>query len=127
MSVQRGEIIRINLNPTSGRERGLETADSKAGGTLSRSGKARPCLVISNTKFNHRRKMVIVLPITNTIKPKIKTLVPLPNNLSITGSVDTEQVRNLDLSDRWWKTTGVILDLDLTNYMVGMLTVLLSC
>ena len=112
MSVQRGEIIRINLNPTSGREQ---------------QGKARPCLVISNTKFNHRRKMVIALPITNTIKPKIKTLVPLPDNISITGSVDTEQVRNLDLNDRWWKTTSVILDEDLTNYMVGMLTTLLSC
>ncbi|MEM8830262.1 MAG: type II toxin-antitoxin system PemK/MazF family toxin [Cyanobacteria bacterium P01_G01_bin.19] len=111
MSVQRGEIIRINLNPTSGREQ---------------QGKARPCLVISNTKFNRRRKMVIVLPITNTIKPQIKTLVPLPDNLSITGSVDTEQVRNLDLNNRWWKTTGVVLGEDFTNYMVGMLTILLS-
>ncbi|MEM9276066.1 MAG: type II toxin-antitoxin system PemK/MazF family toxin [Cyanobacteria bacterium P01_F01_bin.143] len=112
MSVQRGEIVRINLNPTSGREQ---------------RGKARTCLVISNSKFNDRRKMVIVLPITNTVKPQIKTLVPLPDNLSITGSVDTEQVRNLDLSDRWWKTTGVILDRELTDYMVGMLTILLSC
>ena len=112
MSIQRGEIIRINFNPTSGREQ---------------QGKARPCLVISNTKFNHRRKMVIVLPITNTIKPQIKTLVSLPDNLSITGSVDTEQVRNLDLSDRWWETTNVVLDRDLTNRMVGMLATLLSC
>ena len=111
MSVQRGEIVRINLNPTSGREQ---------------QGKARPCLVISNTKFNHRRKMVIVLPITNTIKRKIKTLVPLPDNLLITGSVDTEQVRNLDLSDRWWKTTSVVLNRDFTDYIVGMLTTLLS-
>ena len=111
MNVQRGEIIRINLNPTSGREQ---------------QGKARPCLVISNTKFNHRRKMVIVLPITNTVKPQVKTLVPLPDNSSITGSVDTEQVRNLDLSDRCWKTTGVVIDPDLTDYMVGMLTTLLS-
>lgn len=110
MSVQRGEIIKINLNPTSGKEQ---------------QGKARPCLVISNTKFNHRRQMVIVLPITNTIRPQIKTLVPLPDNLSITGSVDTEQIRNLDLSDRCWKTTGIILDQDLTDYMVGMLTTLL--
>ena len=111
MSIQRGEIVRINLNPTSGREQ---------------QGKAIPCIVISDTKFNHRRKMVIVLPITNTIKPKIKTLVPLPDNLSITGSVDTEQVRNLDLNDRWWKTTGIVLDPKLTDYVVGMLTTLLS-
>ncbi|MEL7078989.1 MAG: type II toxin-antitoxin system PemK/MazF family toxin [Cyanobacteria bacterium J06648_1] len=120
MSVERGEIIRINLNPTSGRILKDTPTDKQ-------QGKARPCLVISNTKFNHRRKMVIVLPITNTIKPKIKTLVPLPDDLSVTGSVDTEQVRNLDLSGRWWKTTGVVIDRDLTNYMVGMLTTLLSC
>ena len=119
MNVQRGEIVRINLNPTSGRALKDTPSDKQ-------QGKARPCLVISNSKFNHRRKMVIVLPITNTIKPQIKTLVPLPDNLSITGSVDTEQVRNLDLSDRWWKTTGIILDQDLTDYMVGMLTTLLS-
>ena len=111
MNIQRGEIIRINLNPTSGREQ---------------RGKARPCLVISNSKYNNRRKMVIVLPITNTIRPQVKTLVPLPENLSITGSVDTEQVRNLDLNDRWWKSTGVILDENFTDYMVKMLTTLLS-
>ena len=70
--------------------------------------------------------MVIVLPIINTIKPQIKTLVPLPNNLKITGSADTEQVRNLDLNDRWWKTTGVILSENFTDYIVQMLTTLLS-
>ena len=110
MNVVRGEIIRVNLNPTKGREQ---------------QSQARPCLVISNTKYNQRREMAIVLPITNTIKPKIKTLVPLPDNLSITGSVDTEQVRNIDLKDRWWKTTGVVLDDELCNRMVAMLTILL--
>ncbi|WP_019503607.1 hypothetical protein [Pleurocapsa sp. PCC 7319] len=81
---------------------------------------ARKIQVVAN--LNHRRKTIIVLRITNTIKPKIKTLVPLPDNLSITGSVDTEQVRNLALGDRWWKITGVVLDRDLTDYyMVGIL------
>ena len=111
MSVARGEIIRVNLNPTQGREQ---------------QGRARPCLVISNTKFNQRRKMAIVLPITNTVKPSIKTLVPLPDNLSITGSVDTEQVRNIDLEDRWWKTTEQILDRQECDRMVAMLTILIT-
>ena len=110
MNVVRGEIIRVNLNPTQGREQ---------------QGLARPCLVISNTKFNQRRKMAVVLPITNTVKPNIKTLVPLPNNLSIIGSVDTEQVRNIDLANRWWKTTGVVLDYELCDRMVAMLIILL--
>lgn len=111
MSVVRGEIIRVNLNPTQGREQ---------------QGRARPCLVISNTKFNQRRKMAIVLPITNTVKPNIKTLVPLPNNLSVTGSVDTEQVRNIDLENRWWKTDSIVLEPELCDRMVAMLTILVT-
>ncbi|MGL6344523.1 MAG: type II toxin-antitoxin system PemK/MazF family toxin [Waterburya sp.] len=111
MSVVRGEIIRVNLNPTQGREQ---------------QGKARPCLVVSNTKFNQRRKMAIVLPITNTIKPSIKTLVPLPNNLSITGSVDTEQVRNIDLENRWWKTSSIVLQPEFCDRMVAMLTIIIK-
>jgi hypothetical protein len=37
MDIERGEVIRINLNPISGREQ---------------SGNARPCLVISHTRYN---------------------------------------------------------------------------
>lgn len=110
MNVVRGEIIRVNLNPTQGREQ---------------QGRARPCLVISNTKFNRRRKMAIVLPITNTVKPNIKTLILLPKGISIKGSVDTEQVRNIDLEDRWWKTSGVVLERELCERMVAMLVILL--
>ncbi|NJL52710.1 MAG: type II toxin-antitoxin system PemK/MazF family toxin [Hydrococcus sp. SU_1_0] len=80
MKLQRGEIIRVNLNPTEGREQ---------------QGNARPCLVLSSTQFNNRRGgIVIVSPITNTIKPEIKTLVQLPDGLTITGSVVAEQVLN---------------------------------
>lgn len=64
MSIQRGEIIRVNLNPTQGREQ---------------AGNARPCLVISHTKYNASRQgIVIVMPITSTIKPEIKLMIPIP-------------------------------------------------
>jgi mRNA-degrading endonuclease toxin of MazEF toxin-antitoxin module len=83
MNLQRGEIIRINLNPTQGREQ---------------QGNARPCIILSSTSFNQRRQgIVIVLPITSIIKPAIKTLIPLPEGLKIKGSVVAEQVRTLDL------------------------------
>jgi mRNA-degrading endonuclease toxin of MazEF toxin-antitoxin module len=96
MNLQRGEIIRINLNPTQGREQ---------------QGNARPCIILSNTGFNQRRQgIVIVLPITSIIKPAIKTLIPLPEGLKIKGSVVAEQIRTLDLKQRWWKTTLVILE-----------------
>ena len=110
MNIQRGEIIRINLNPTQGRERGLETADSKAGGTLQRSGEARPCLVLSHTKYNLKRGgIVVVTPITSTLKPQVRMMIAIPNGFKTKGSVIAEQIRTLNLKTRWWKTTGEVL------------------
>lgn len=107
MKLQRGEIIRVNLNPTEAREQ---------------QGNARPCLVLSSTQFNNRRGgIVIVSPITNTIKPEIKTLVQLPDGLTITGSVVAEQVRTLDLKKRWWKTTSVILEADFVDFVTHII------
>ena len=91
-TVERGEIIRIDLNPTEGREQ---------------SGNARPCMVLSNTKFNQRRRgIVIVTPLIKTIKPQIKTMIPVPSGFKATGSIIAEQVRTIDLKERWWKSTG---------------------
>jgi mRNA-degrading endonuclease toxin of MazEF toxin-antitoxin module len=113
VNVRRGEILRINLNPIQGREQ---------------SGNARPCLVLSNTRFNQRRQgIVIVSPcFTSTIKPKIKTLVEIPDGFKISGSVLAEQVRTIDLQQRWWKTTEVILPDDFVNSVTHILSQLLS-
>ncbi len=111
-SVKRGEIIIVNLNPTQGREQ---------------QGEARPCLILSNTKFNQRRRgIVVVSPITNTIKPQIKTLIPLPTGLKVTGSVVAEQVRTIDLSQRWWKTTSIILDQDFVDSVTHIVNQIIS-
>ncbi|MBD2186846.1 type II toxin-antitoxin system PemK/MazF family toxin [Pseudanabaena mucicola] len=111
MNVQRGEIIRINLNPTQGREQ---------------SGDARPCLVISHTKYNESRQgMVIVTPITSTIKPEIKMMIPIPTGCKTKGSVIVEQVRTIDLSKRWWKTTEDILDEEFVNLITQTLSVII--
>ena len=119
MNIQRGEVIRINLNPTQGRERGLETADSKAGGTLQRSGEARPCLVLSHTKYNLKRGgIVVVTPITSTLKPQVKMMIAIPNGFKTKGSVIAEQVRTLDLKSRWWKTTGEVLPTEFVDRVV---------
>ena len=84
MNIQRDEIIRINLNPTQGREQ---------------SGNARPCLVISHTQYNQNRQgIVIVFPITSTIKPEIKMMIPITEGLKVQGSVIAEQIRTLDLN-----------------------------
>jgi len=112
MDIQRGEILRVNLNPTSGREQ---------------QGQARPCLVVSHTKYNQSREgMVIVMPITTTIRPEIKTMIPLPLNYNTHGSVIAEQIRTLDLNIRWWKKTGEILSEDFVNQVVDTFSLLIG-
>jgi mRNA-degrading endonuclease toxin of MazEF toxin-antitoxin module len=112
MNIQRGEVIRINLNPTSGREQ---------------SGDARPCLVLSHTKFNIARQgIVVVTPITSTIKPQIKTMIPIPDGLTIHGSIIAEQIRTVDLNMRWWKSTLEILPEEFVNYVVETFRVIIG-
>lgn len=110
--VERGEVIRINLNPTEGREQ---------------SGNARPCLVLSNTKFNQRRQgIVVVAPLTNTIKPQVKTMLQVPKGYKATGSIIAEQVRTIDLKQRWWKNTAEILPQEFVDLVVHTFSQIIS-
>ena len=112
MNIQRGDILRINLNPTTGREQ---------------TGDARPCLVLSRTKFNQARSgIVIVSPVTSTVRPDIKTMIPIPDGYKIQGSVIAEQVRTLDLSKRWWKSTGERLPEEFVDYVVATLNIIIG-
>lgn len=112
MYPERGAIIRVNLNPTQGREQ---------------QGEARPCLILSHTEFNRARAgIIIVAPITNTLKPEIKTLISLPKNSKISGSVIAEQIRTIDLSQRWWRETDEILPSDFVDQVVAILNVIIN-
>ncbi|WP_107666359.1 type II toxin-antitoxin system PemK/MazF family toxin [Cyanothece sp. BG0011] len=112
LNISRGEIIKINLNPTQGREQ---------------SGNARPCLVLSHTKYNLARQgIVIVTPITSTIKPQVKMMIEIPNGFKIKGSVIAEQIRTVDLNSRWWKTTGEILPKDFVDYVTETFLVIIN-
>ncbi|GCA94326.1 type II toxin-antitoxin system PemK/MazF family toxin [Microcystis aeruginosa] len=112
MNIRRGEVIRIDLNPTSGREQW---------------GDARPCLVLSHGKFNTARKgIVVVSPITSTIKPEIKTMIPIPDGFAVRRSVIAEQVRTVDLNTRRWKTTGEVLPSEFVNRVVETLRVIIG-
>ncbi len=109
---KRGEVIRINLNPTQGREQ---------------MGEARPCIVLSHSQFNHSRGgMIIVSPITNTHKPEVKTFVAIPEGFKIQGSIIAEQVRTLDLSQRWWRSTGEILPPKVVEQVIDILQVIIA-
>jgi mRNA-degrading endonuclease toxin of MazEF toxin-antitoxin module len=112
MDIQRGEVVRINLNPTSGREQ---------------SGNARPCLVISNTQFNAVRQGIIVAtPITSAVKPEIKLMIPIPEGFKVHGSVIAEQVRTLDLSRCWWRSTGEVLPIEFVDQVVDILSLIIG-
>jgi mRNA interferase MazF len=111
MKLERGEIIKVNLNPTQGREQ---------------SGNARPCLVISKNEYSAKRKgIVLVMPITSTMKPEIKMMIPVPAGCSVYGSVIAEQVRTIDLNTRWWKTTGEILPQQWVDTVVDALNLII--
>ncbi|MEM7758268.1 MAG: type II toxin-antitoxin system PemK/MazF family toxin [Cyanobacteria bacterium P01_A01_bin.40] len=112
MKISRGEVIRINLNPTQGREQ---------------AGNARPCLALSNTRYNAKRRgIVVITPITSTMKPQIKMMIPLPEDSKVKGSIIVEQIRTLDLKTRWWKTTGEVLPSEFVDRVVETFQLIIS-
>jgi len=76
---QRGDIIRITLNPRTGHEQ---------------SGR-RPALVLSPATYNGKVGLAVLCPLTNQIKG-YPFEVLLPPGLSITGAILADQVKNLD-------------------------------
>jgi mRNA-degrading endonuclease toxin of MazEF toxin-antitoxin module len=112
MKISRGEVIRINLNPTEGREQ---------------AGNARPCLVLSHAEYNAKREgIVVVTPLTSTVKPQIKMMIIVPEGYKVKGSVIAEQIRTLDLKTRWWKTTGEVLPVEFVDRVVETFKIIIS-
>jgi mRNA interferase MazF len=81
--VKQGDIIFVDFDPTKGRE--------QAG--------HRPAVVISQTKFNEKRNMVVVCAITNATKP-FRFRVRLDERTKTQGDVICEQTRTIDLLAR---------------------------
>lgn len=75
----RGHFIRINFNPQAGYEQ---------------KGK-RPALVVSHTLFNQKRGFAFVCPISNTLRQN-PFYIKIPEGLSVTGVIMTDQMRSLD-------------------------------
>ena len=81
--MKQGDIILVDFDPTLGRE--------QAG--------HRPAVVISRTAYNQKRNMVVVCPITGSVKP-LRFRIPLDDRTQIQGDVICEQVRVIDLLAR---------------------------
>lgn len=97
--VSRGEVYRVNLDPTRGSE----------------IHRTRPCLVISPDDMNHRLRTVIVAPMTTGGRP-YPTRIPCTFR-RMPGFVVLDQVRTVD-TERLGQRMGVIAP--------GTLTLVLS-
>ena len=90
MKIDRGDIVRVSLNPTIGAEL---------------QGEARPVLVISPETFN-RQGLMLVCPITQgvaTVAREGGFLVSLMGyGLRVNGCVVANQIRTLD-----WRKRGI--------------------
>jgi mRNA interferase MazF len=105
--VKQGEIISLDFNPTKGREqKGY-----------------RPAIVISQSKYNEASKMVLLCPITNTIK-KQKLRIQLDSRTKTTGDVLCEQVRNMDLTAREFKVVEQAPDEILVEVLEAVRTII---
>lgn len=81
---QRGQIWSVRLDPTEGREQ----------------AKTRPCLIISNNKFNRSAAdLVIVVPLTSKNKdiPFHVCIVPSDSGLAIESFAMPEHIRALSI------------------------------
>ena len=76
---ERGDAIRISLNPQAGHEQ---------------SGR-RPALVLSPKAYNDKVGLAILCPITNQIKG-YPFEVTIPSDLAVSGVILSDQVKNLD-------------------------------
>lgn len=97
VTVNQGDIIKLNLDPTMGHE--------QAG--------YRPVLVISNASFSKITNMTIICPITNTDRDS-PVHVAL-EGLITTGYIMCDQVRAVDIRAREYKIIESIDDDTLWN------------
>lgn len=82
--VKQGSILKLDLNPTKGREQ----------------RNYRPVVVVSNTSFyKFTQGLIIVCPITNTFR-NFPLRVSLDDRTQTSGYIITEQPRTIDLEAR---------------------------
>lgn len=81
-----GDIILVSLDPTKGHEQ----------------GGYRPCLVISQTYYNKRVNMCVVLPITHS-KKGYPFEIELPSSLKTNGVILSDSINTIDIKARSFK------------------------
>jgi mRNA interferase MazF len=88
----RGDLVTLDFNPQTGHE--------QAG--------RRPAIVLSDKSFNELTGFAVVCPITNEEKDYAFE-VKVPQGLSVTGVVLTDQMKSLDFNRRRLRVVGSAL------------------
>jgi mRNA interferase MazF len=103
MIFQRGQIYRVNLEPTKGSEQ---------------QGNARPCVVLSITPFNKQFRTIGVVPLSATAKihPPVSVAVPSAGKDSVALCY---QLRTIDKS-RALQYVGDLSPTDLAAVEAGV-------
>jgi mRNA interferase MazF len=104
---EEGDIVWADLDPRTGREQGGR----------------RPVLILSPAGFFQAARLVIVCPITNTVRP-FNSSVVLPENFPIKGEILTSHVRSLDALARPIRFSGVKAPAEILSQVRGKLAIL---
>ena len=113
MSLKRGVIIDLDLNPTKGSE----------------TGKVRPCVIVTNNVYNERVPVIQVVPITawNDKKGRIRTNITIlphaENGLSKKSIVDCLQTRPVDHRLRLVQVRGQLTAVEMKQIDEALRTV----
>ena len=96
--LKRGMIIDVNLDPTKG----------------SKTGKVRPCIIVTNDTYNERVPVIQVVPLTEwserkaRIRTNVEILPSSQNGLTKKSIADCLQTRPIDYRERLVSIRGLI-------------------
>lgn len=77
----RGEVYRVDLNPTKGSE----------------INKTRPCIIIGATQINKARSTIVVIPLSSSATSRPPIVIPI-NSIGLNSVAVCDQIRAIDKS-----------------------------
>ena len=104
MSIERGQIYRVNLDPTVGSEQ---------------QGNARPCVVLTLTAYNRQLRTVGVVPLTSAPRALAPLIVPVPSAGKANSMALCHQIRTIDKT-RIGKMLGTLNPQDMATVEDGV-------
>ena len=104
MTIERGAIYGVNLDPTIGSEQ---------------QGNARPCVVLTLTAYNRQLRTVGVVPLTSSPRALAPLIVPVPSAGKANSMALCHQIRTIDKT-RIGKLLGALDPVDLAAVEDGV-------